>query len=360
MRREHHLAMLAASNGHDVRFIEQAGDIRSAGRSPLTYARGFSHPIENEGALSVVRRSVIVPGHRGELWRQLEARQLGHVLRQPFGPEIYYLPWQFGAGPPGVAKVFDCTDDWLQLYPEQAEPLLRRSFARIADEADEIIVVSPDLSSLFPGRAPTVIPNGVDERDVVYSVKEPRRRNSLVFIGTLSERFDLDLVHSLLRELPEWTLDLYGPCRYSGSGDAPSHALRQAIETSEGRMVLHGPVPKSAVAGILDDADVLIIPNRSGFSRGQSSMKLFDAAARGRPAVVAPDVTVDGVHRPPKTYVAEHSDHWATQVLAAAGEPSTFGEERRQWALANTWQERWHQWANAVGLSGQGRGRIES
>jgi len=159
MRREHHFSLVASRYGYDVTFIEQPEDIRSARSHLKHYVEGLRGRVSEESSIKVMQRSVLVPGHRGKLWQHLDVWQLHRLLESTINPVVHYLPWQFGAGPSTARAVFDCTDNWLSLYPSAAAPLLQRSFAKIADEADEIIVVSPALSSLFPGREPQVIPN---------------------------------------------------------------------------------------------------------------------------------------------------------------------------------------------------------
>ena len=77
-------------------------------------------------------------------------------------------------------------------------------------------------------------------------------------------------------------------------------------------------------------------------------MKLLDAAARGRPAVVSEGVTVDGSHRPPGTAEAATVDEWRDAILAAASEESSVAQERLSWARANTWDHRWQEWVSVV------------
>jgi hypothetical protein len=354
MRREHHFSLVAAAKGFDVTFIEQPSDIRSLNRGFSKYVHGLLGSPSTEAGIEVIRRSVVVPGHKGVWWNCLDQWQLRRILGPLDSPVVHYLPWQFGASASKTQRVFDCTDNWLKLYPESAGPRLRESFARIADEASEIIVVSPDLSELFPGRDPLVIPNGVDDQEIAEVVTPKPGKQRLVFVGTLSERFDCEALREIVGELPDWTVDLFGPCRFSGMGDAPSSELQQLIALSSGRIRLQGSVAKHEVARVLDEADVLIVPTVAGFARGQSSMKLLDAAARGRPAVVSPEVTIDGVTQPPGTYTAQEQGDWKGQILAAAAEDVSLGDQRRDFARLNTWEQRWLPWMSALGLQPNG------
>jgi hypothetical protein len=102
------------------------------------------------------------------------------------------------------------------------------------------------------------------------------------------------------------------------------------------------------VASAIDAADVTLVPNVPHLSVGPSSMKMFDSAARGRPAVVAHGVTSDGDGLPPSTVVAATTDEWVTGILGCVEEPAGLAQERIDWARANTWEHRWPAWSRAV------------
>ena len=348
IRREHHFAKLAVRRGHPVTFIEQPTDVRSAPGAWRSFLAGLSGAIEVRDDLRLVRRSVVVPGHRGRLAQMMDNVELQRTIARLPQPAVGYLPWQFAATAAAPRRVFDCTDDWLSLYPLSSGPQIRSSLERIAAEADEIIVVSTTLLDQFPGRRPVLVPNGVDRSAVLEQARPKPGSSSLVFVGTLSERFDAELVAAVMRALPDWRLDIYGPCRYAGLGGRPSPDLAGLLDELGQRVELHGPVPKEEVGAVLDRADVLIVPNVPALSEGQASMKLLDAAARGRPAVVSEGVTVDGSHRPPGTAEAATVDEWRDAILAAASEESSVAQERLSWARANTWDHRWQEWVSVV------------
>jgi glycosyltransferase involved in cell wall biosynthesis len=356
IRREHALALEASRRGFDVTFVEAPDDIRSVpGRGPIRFVRSLAGSPEGPAhhRPSVVARTVPVPGHRGPSAESVDARLLRLVLARhtdPTGPVVCNLPWHWPAVS-GLPRrtVFDCADDWTRLYPASRTRRFTELFSRIADEADEVLVVSPALARLFPGREVIVVPNGADADAVAAGggVDRPGRR-ALAYVGTLSERFDVDVVGTIMEDLPGWTLDLYGPCHYAGTGDRPAPELAALLASLGNRLRWHGAIPRSAVAAAIDGADVAIVPNRPDLSDGQSSMKLFDVAARGRPAVVSAGVTCAGPERPPGTYVAEAPGEWAPAILAAADESGRLATERINWARSNTWEQRWPAWSSAV------------
>ena len=355
MRREHALTLAAAERGIDVVFIESPADVRSVRNGSATeFARGFvGHSDDNaHDGLRVVHRSTPAPGHRGRISEAVDVALLRRIIgttSDTDSPLVCNLPWQWAATASGRhRRVFDCADDWTQLFPSSRTRRLTEHFARIAVEADEVIVASPDLAPLFPGRDVVVVPNGADASAIPSAVNPPPGRNTMVYVGTFSERFDAPLVAELLRALPDWRLDLYGPCGYAGRGDRPAPELSSLLAEFEDRVRWHGTISRAEVPAAIDAGDVVIVPNRIRMSHGQSSMKLFDGAARGRPAVVALGVETGASESPPGTYVAANTGEWVDAVRAASTEDASLIEARIAWARSNTWSERWPAWSAGV------------
>ena len=353
-RREHAFARQALAHGIEVTFIEPPVDARSVLEvGAVAFARGARGRVlpGPPAGLTAVTRSAPVPGHRNRVAEVTEAilgRWVLHSHAADGAPSVTNLPWHWGATAGQARRVFDCADDWTRLYPEGRRQRMLEQFRRVADEADEVIVASPDLAHLFPGRQPVHVPNGAEVGDVAERPTPRPDRRTAVYVGTMSERFDVPTVAQVLRELPDWSLDIYGPCRYSGLGDQPSGELQTFLASFAGRARFHGPIPRSAVASAIDAADVTLVPNVPHLSVGQSSMKMFDSAARGRPAVVAHGVTSDGDGLPPSTVVAATTDEWVTGILGCVEEPAGLAQERIDWARANTWEHRWPAWSRAV------------
>ena len=141
----------------------------------------------------------------------------------------------------------------------------------------------------------------------------------MVYSGTLSERFDAtDSSTHVLARLPEWRLDLYGPCQYAGRGSEPDAELSALLGRWPTRATWHGTVARDRLAGALDAGDVLVIPHRRRGAVDGDAMKFYDYAARGRPVTTTPSTDTLEAMMPPHTHVAATPAEFAAAVREAA------------------------------------------
>jgi glycosyltransferase involved in cell wall biosynthesis len=356
IRREHALARLAAARGHDVIFLEQPTDVRSlagAGRAAwLAQLLGSEKAREIAPHLDVVPRATVLPPHRGQLAETIERTLLGRTLRDLVTPGCTVvattpMQWRAVSRLSGVRRVFDCADDWSSVLPRWREAMLERH-REIGSEADAVIVNAERLGHLFGDRRVTVVPNGTSPDLVATPITPPPAGKTLVYTGTLSERFDVALTAGVLERLPGWRLDLYGQCRYPRCGEAPDPELRGLLAEFRDRVAWHGPVERSELTARLDAGRVLVLPHRPVGAVTGDAMKLYDYAARGRPIVSTTWGETLSEDPPPGLQLADSAEEFAAAVRAAAEEPSDLAPARRAWAEARTWEQRWHGWATAA------------
>jgi len=332
IRREHQLARLAAAHGHGVTFVEPPADIRALRSAEcLAWVQRAVRPGTQSGAdgVQIRARSTLMPAHRHRSLEKLEAWSLRRCVPAASVTRptvVAALPWQW----PGVSqlrgyrRVFDVADDWASLLPHRAARIAEL-YAQAAEEADAITIVSDALRWRFPGRTVQLVRNALDASLLATKPGGPPRAQRLVYVGTLSERFDSDLTGALLDALPGWTLELYGGCAYSGRGDRLSAELEH----------------------------VLLLPNRA-LSRGQDSMKIYDYSARGRP-IVGTVASVDGIsERPPHMRIGSTPSELAEQVHETTDEPRQWATDRMAWAQNQTWESRWPAWADVLFNPGAG------
>lgn len=347
IRREHALASQAVNGGFSVRFFEAPSDVRSIRQSPSDWFAGLGGVTTEYDQISVTKRSTFVPGHKSELFRTLDNALLSRLIQPSQLDEsiVTYLPWQWSASKKGQYRIFDCTDPWPRLFPHR-ESAIRRQLKRVADEADQIIVVAQELSEFFPNRRVHVIPNGVDRQLLTNSPTNLVGNSVMLYLGTLSERINFQLISDVLSALPSWSLDLVGPCAFRGLGDQPSQELRGLLNRFNGRVTLHGPVSRIEAQDFIDQSDVLIAPTFKEFAIGQSSMKTFDAAARGRHVLSTSGLST-GVEKAPPLLFADTADEWVETLRTRAFESLTIAEIR-SWAEKQTWDLRFKDWISLV------------
>jgi glycosyltransferase involved in cell wall biosynthesis len=354
VRREHAWATIAAGLGHPVVFLAAAHDIRQLRTGLGSWLSGLGGGRTEAVAPSLVvkQRSTVAPGHRSAVAGMVDSQLLRLSLARsgttlPDASVVCCWPWDWPAvaAAPARRRVFDMADDWGELMPGR-RARFAELYRRIAAEADEVIVVNPALGERFPGREPVLIRNGVPQ-SMIDAPSRPASERTLVYVGTLTLRFDAPLVRQILELLPDWRLDIVGACMYPGLGRAPHPELERLLDIGP-RVTWHGPRPREDLIGVLDGASVAILPHRREHTLGQDSMKLYDYAARGRPIVSTPWSETLASDGPPHIATAASSSEFAFAIEAAADEPAAYAAERRSWAAAHTWNGRWAAWSAAT------------
>lgn len=359
--RNHLLARSAARDGFEVTFVERPHDIRAWRRASTRadWWRGLRLRGRSvDERIRVVGQAALLPGHRSAVAQQIHNLALRRALRAiGAGPEtvlVATVPWQWPAvaGTPAARRVYDCGDDWGALIPRRAAAF-SKLHSRIGREADTVVLVSRDLVGEFGDRRVEIVPNGLEPRLAEASSAAPAER-CMVYAGTLSERVDAAFLGRVLARLPDWRLELYGQCRYAGRGDRPGPELEALLEGHGGRARWMGAVERERLAAALDRGEVLVAAHRAAQVRGQSSMKLYDYAARRRPIVTTPGALG------PSSFTARAGvieaagvDEFAAAVLAAAGSASG-RRASGEWLAEHSWDARWSAWREAVlGPSGR-------
>jgi glycosyltransferase involved in cell wall biosynthesis len=354
IRREHSLAMLAAAHGHPVSFIERPLDVRAlrhlaGAREWFRGLRGVERREPRSPTLHIAAHATILPGHLngpGELTSNLLLRR--RLRHAPDGAAVVVnVPWQWPAtAAVGGRRVFDCADDWSALMGHRSARLAAL-YRRIGREADAIVVASESLAGRFPAERTVVVRNGVSEEmlgPLAAVVQEPR----LVHAGTLTPRFDTELAAAVLRELPDWSLDLYGQCQYPGFQEQPGRELARLLSDYGPRVRWHGVLPRAALSAAIDKAAVALVLNRPEQSSGQDSMKLYDYAARGRAIVTTRFSERLQEEGPPHLHVVDDAPEMAAAILATRREPQSSVQDRRRWAERQRWESRWPSWSTAL------------
>ncbi|WP_347057045.1 hypothetical protein ABC795_10085 [Blastococcus sp. HT6-30] len=352
IRREQMIARELVRQDRPVSFLQAPADWRRLRSDPANWWGHLTRARFAPAApgVRVSERSTVLPGSRGPLAERLDAALLGTVLRRSgWDADVtaFMLPWEWRASRAVRGRVvFDCTDDWARLLPHARR--LPDQLRRIAAEADEVVVVNPLLGALFPGRTPVVVPNGTDADLLAAPRTAQRAERHAVYVGSIAERFDVDLVRALLRALPDWTISVHGQLVFPDRARPAAERFRALVAESGGRLTWCGLLPRDRLAAVLDAATVGLVPDVPGRALGQSSMKSYDYAARGLPLVATAGHLEHAAELPPHTAIVSGAEEMAAALRAAAEEPRQFAARRRAWAADRTWGRRTGQWLDAV------------
>lgn len=370
IRREHMIAGQLVRRGAPVRFVQAPSDWRRLRTDPGNWRRHLLRGrfLPAAPGVSVSERSTLLPGLRGPVAERVDAALLGEFLRRSGwtpGLTVLMFPWEWRAARSlGGRVVFDCTDDWARLLPQARG--LPDQLRRIADEADEVVVVNQVLADLFPGRTPVVVPNGTDEVLLSAPRTGPRRERHAVYVGSVAERFDVELVRQVLTALPDWTLTVHGQLVFPQRAQAAADRFLALEQEFPGRFRYAGLLDRDRLPAVLDAATVGLIPDVASRALGQSSMKTYDYCARGVPVIATAGHLEHSSDVPPHTAVVRGAAEMAAAMVAAADEPSGHAEARTAWAADRTWDRRTDAWLDAalgdrpVGVTGVHRSRTRN
>jgi hypothetical protein len=357
IRREHAVARSAAADGHEVMFVERPLDVRAllAANVRGRWLEGLRPRVARVDArIEVMIASTLLPGHRSALAQLIDTARLRATLRGIAGIEhsvvVATQPWQWPAvsAVRAARRVFDCADDWRVLIPHRSDAI-DGLYQRIGKQADAVILTSPDLICAFPRRDVVVAANGASAASLNAPVRPRPPERRMVYAGTLSERFDATLLREVLERLPDWSVELYGECRYAGHGDSPAAEVVALFERFGERIRWYGAVERVELPEVLDRARVLIAPQRATLTRGQDSMKLYDYASRDRPIVCTPGALGSPQHVEKAGVVeARTPADFASAVTLLDEEDRSHQDGRRRWLLRHSWEARWPAWSRAA------------
>ncbi|TWO72108.1 glycosyltransferase family 1 protein [Caenimonas sedimenti] len=164
-------------------------------------------------------------------------------------PNVIYRPWVRAR-----TSIFRLSD-LPAGFSHDLHPVLIRQLEHGLREGDydEVWAVSASLRdhAMSLGPSPAVLlPNGVEAGPFRQRHPVARRPNSAVFLGSVSEWVDVELLHAAARLLPEWTFDIHGPVsRPLPGGGAPN-------------VRFHGALAPEAIPGMLAGCEVGLIPFR--------------------------------------------------------------------------------------------------
>jgi glycosyltransferase involved in cell wall biosynthesis len=234
----------------------------------------------------------------------------------------------------GWAFVYDCLDAH-EGFATNRRGVLSEAEAEAARSADLVVATSETLRRrLCAGRREArLLPNACDY-SLFASIPAPAPRSSRSFVvgyvGALDAWFDFELLDALARLRPAWRFEIVGGFENAA---APPPRLPN--------VVFQGERPHREVPELRSRFDVEIIPFRlSPLTHATDPVKLYEAAASGRPVVATPLESLEAFARRGLVRLAATPEAFAAAIEAAAAEGPDAAARRRAFAASNTWDDR--------------------
>ena len=229
--------------------------------------------------------------------------------------------------------VYYCVDDFA-LWPRLDADLVREMESRLIARADVLVAASGKLCDRLAasGKPTHLLTHGVDvelfaaqapaEHICLRDIPRPRAG----FFGLIDDRTDQDLMISVARLVPYFSLVFAGPIE---SAVAPLAACPNVHFT--------GPVRYRELPSLIRGFDVLFIPYRTGeLAESLSPLKLKEYLVTGKPIVSTP--IAEARERKAHVSVAATAEEWATALSAAL---TTDGGARKHTILPAMEAESW-------------------
>jgi glycosyltransferase involved in cell wall biosynthesis len=362
-----------ARRGHQVLFVETSGFlgaqlwrlVRGPNRRSLL-ARLFA--TETAGDRVRVRRmlnfvpwrtrfhaSAVANVKINWLWlRLLPRRGGGSLVVWSYDPLAYAV---FGALP-GALGVFDCVDDYAEQVGGDATKrrIVKRAEELAGRNADLVFTTTEPLYERhrrWNGRT-FLVPNAGDF-DHFHAAADLNGGGMSVgeapvvgFAGNfLTSKVDFDLLESLARDRPGWSLVLIGPA----SGE-PRRRLESLLEMSNVRWL--GPKAYEDLPRYVAAFDVGLIPYRStAYTRACFPLKLYEYLAAGKP-VVASGLPALTEMQPHVTVAETHAEFVGAVQTALGTDAEAPRKERFALAARNSWEAKTERLLELIGAELRG------
>jgi len=254
-------------------------------------------PVLPVNARQPLLRSIARLGAQVALLRDALARRQGLLLRGKLAalgfrePLLMFGHPEFAAlreALPGAPLAYDHMDDVLAFGRPSTSR--RRELGALVREAALLSASAERLAEqlrALGGREPLLIGNGVEfahfapaspppEPAALAALPHPR----CLYVGSVAEWFDFDLLHAVARALPAASFPVLGPVR---------PALAPRLREAPPNCVYLGAQSYAELPAWLSHADAGLIPfQRTPLTAGVDPVKLYEYLAAGLPVIATP------------------------------------------------------------------------
>jgi len=233
----------------------------------------------------------------------------------------------------GWKVIYDCLDEHSG-FATNRPGLLAQEEEILAAKADLVVATSAVLLERLSKRSASVrlLANACDEKLFRGVPDPPAGRGALTvgYVGAVDDWFDTELFEELARSNPGWKFEIVG----GFEGERASLAKLSNV-------LLHGEKPHPELPALRGRFDVEIIPFRlTPLTHAVDPVKLYEAAAAGRPVVATPMRALSALADRGLLRTAATAPDFARAIEEASREGPEAAARRRAFARENTWDHR--------------------
>jgi glycosyltransferase involved in cell wall biosynthesis len=244
--------------------------------------------------------------------------------------------------------IYDCMDHHAGFAT--GNPVLLEQEHQLLSQADLVVASSGALEQQAHryNRNVLLVRNGCEyEHFAAIRAKHPGPRPVIGYYGAIADWFDSDLVADLAERRPDWDFLLVGS---TFSADLTRLATLPNVTFT-------GEKPYAELPDWLARFDVAILPfKRTPLTEAANPVKVYEIFAGGKPLVSVPLPEI--VPLAPLARLAATADEFEREIEAELDRSDSKEErERRKFARANTWRQRFNQiWPIVQDLAAQPNG----
>ena len=234
----------------------------------------------------------------------------------------------------GWRIVYDCLDAHSG-FSANRPGLLAEAEEDLATAADLVVATSEILRARLSrwNAGARLLPNACDSHlfDGVPDRARGREPLTVGYVGAVDDWFDAELFERLAALRPEWRFEIVG----GREGDRAPFGERL------GNVSFRGERPHGELPELRARFDVEIIPFRlTELTHAVDPVKLYEAAAAGRPVVATPLDALAPFAKRGLVRLAASAEEFARAIADAAAERPEQAARRRDFARENTWDHR--------------------
>jgi len=182
--------------------------------------------------------------------------------------------------------IYECMDNIPYFYSGDRQVDLIRQEEELCHKVDKIIVSSNYLGERIKNQYKIstnkihVILNAVDRKEFTSEVKKVQlKQPNLVYIGTISEWFDLETIKAFAQRNKDYSIYIIGPIYRN---------IRNELEQKYNNIIWINSIPHSQVKDYISASDIMLIPFKvNELVKGVDPVKMYEYLAMNSKIVSA-------------------------------------------------------------------------